>query len=370
MRIGLDVGSALAAGSGISFYVENLLAGLDAAGREHEFTLYSAFWSGAERLARLRAPARFAKVHFRVPQRLVLPLDEAGAGLQRRRLARLNLDVFHGLGHILPPLGRLPTVVTVHHVGGISDRATAWERWYLGPLTTASVRRATRVIAVSEWSRKAAIALWDLDPARVAAVHEGGPDAAFKPAASTRTGRPYLLHVGSFQVHKNIPLAVRAFARWLKADPARTERLILVGRPGRDSAAVAALVAQLGLGGRVELRPGCPQGELVSLYQGASMVLVPSRVEGFGFPVLEAMACGVPALVSTAAALPEVAGDAAVLLDPDDEAGWAAALARVAGDAAQAAELRAKGLSRVKSFSWLAAARATLAVHRAAVDGH
>ncbi|MBI3548997.1 MAG: glycosyltransferase family 4 protein [Elusimicrobia bacterium] len=371
LRIGLDISSAFARNSGISFYVENLLAGLAEVNKTDEFFLYTAFWKQPARLLDIPVPKQpnFHVVHKRIPQRFLLPLDEMGAGIQDRWCRDLSLDLFHGLGHLAPPLRRMPVIVTVHHVGGVSEHATRWERFYLGPLTDRSVKRADRVVAVSEYSRREAIKHWALDPAKVVAVHEGGPAPVFKPRTPhpPAAGAPYILHVGSFLEHKNIPLLIGAFHRWISADSKRPETLVLVGRPGRDSKRVERLIGALKLDGRVKILPPCTQKELVKLYQDAAMVAVPSLIEGFGFPLLEAMACGVPVLSSNSAALPEVAGDAALLLDGHDEAAWAEAMRKVATDGDLAADLKRKGFARAHGFSWAEAARRTLNVYREAL---
>ena len=159
LRIALDISSAFARNSGISFYVENLLRGLAEVDRTDEFFLYTAFWTDPARLEQIPLPKQpnFHVVHKRVPQRLLLPADEFGAGIQERWCLDLGIDLFHGLGHLSPPLQRIPAVVTVHHVGGVSPRATRWEKYYLGSLTDRSVQRADKVIAVSEYSRREAI---------------------------------------------------------------------------------------------------------------------------------------------------------------------------------------------------------------------
>jgi glycosyltransferase involved in cell wall biosynthesis len=370
MRIALDVSAALDGASGIGFYVERLTAALSAVAPEREFVLTSAFWSGARRLEEAALPRarNVSRLRFAAPQRLLLPAEEfAGVSWRERRFREMGVDAVHGLGNVLPPLRRLPGIVTVHHVGG-GVPPGAWADFFFNRLPRSSTRRADRVIAVSERTRTEAIAQWGLDAARVRTVHEGGPDPAFVPAAAGASGPeiPYVLHVGGLSVRKNVPALLRAFGTIVEKDPSRRLRLVLAGRPGEASAEIARLSAAPPLAGRVELLGEVARERLVTLYQGAAAVAMPSLVEGFGFPVLEAMACGAPVVAADAAALPEVAGGAAQLFDPADAGALARALSRVLDDADLAADLRRRGLARAGAFSWEKAARETLEVVDAA----
>jgi glycosyltransferase involved in cell wall biosynthesis len=370
MRIALDVSAVLDGASGLGFYIERLTAALAEAAPDREFVLTAAFWRGARRLedAPLPRAANVVRARFAAPQRLLLPAEEAAGLLWReRKLLALGVDAVHGLGNVLPPLSRLPGVVTVHHIGGALPPGL-WPRFFFNTLPRRSALRADRVVAVSERTRGEAIAEWGLDPARVATVHEGGPDPVFRPAApgANAPGSPYVLHVGGLSVRKNVPALLRAFGAIAEKDPARPLRLVLAGRPGEASAEIARLSSAPPLAGRVELLGEVSRERLVALYQGAAVVAVPSLLEGFGFPVLEAMACGAPVVAADAAALPEVAGGAALLCDAARPGPLAAALARVLDEPDLAADLRRRGPARAEAFSWKKAARETLAVIDAA----
>ncbi|HXS99141.1 MAG TPA: glycosyltransferase family 1 protein [Elusimicrobiota bacterium] len=368
MRIALDVSAALDGASGIGFYIERLTAALASAAPEREFVLTSAFWRGGRRLedAALPRARNVTRVRFAAPQRLLLPAEEfGGLSWRERRFRALGVDAVHGLGNVLPPLSRLPGIVTVHHVGGGAPPG-AWADFFFNKLPRRSAERADRVIAVSERTRAEALAAWGLDPRRVRAVHEGGPDAVFRPGGGAPGGAPYVLHVGGLSVRKNVPALLRAFGAIVEKNPARPLRLLLAGRPGEASAEIARLSAAPPLAGRVELLGEVPREKLVALYQGAAAVAMPSLVEGFGFPVLEAMACAAPVVAADAAALPEIAGGAALLFDPDDPDGLSRALASILDDADLAADLRRRGAARAAAFSWEKAARETLEVIDAA----
>jgi glycosyltransferase involved in cell wall biosynthesis len=225
------------------------------------------------------------------------------------------------------------------------------------------VRRAVRVIAVSEHTRQDLVALLKADPARIRVVLQGADARFAAPRPRTRHDR-YVLYAGQWKRYKNVETLLEAFAR-LPADV----RLVLAGRVDPHAVHVPALIQRLGLASRVELPGYLPEPELAALFQGASLFAFPSRYEGFGLPPLEAMAAGTPVVCSNAASLPEVVGEAALLLPPDDVDGWAAAMQAILDDPALAARLVAAGRARVAAFDWAETARRTAAVYRELESG-
>jgi alpha-1,3-rhamnosyl/mannosyltransferase len=192
-----------------------------------------------------------------------------------------------------------------------------------------------------------------------------GIDARFAPGPPSGDGArggPYLLAVGTLQPRKNLEAALAAVER-LHAGGLE-HRLVVAGARGwRDDALVARLRGSPAAH-RIELLGRVDDAALVRLYRGAACLLYPSRAEGFGLPPLEAMACGTPVVAAAAGSLPEVLGDAAPLVDPDDVDGLAAAIADVLADPAP---WRARGLTRAARFTWAACAEATVAAYHAAV---
>ncbi|MFI5346124.1 MAG: glycosyltransferase family 4 protein [Elusimicrobiota bacterium] len=364
-RIALDVSAALDGASGLGFYVERLTAAMAAVAPEREFVLTSAFWRGPGNMETVPLPIgpNITRLRLSAPQRLLLPAEEAAGLLWReRKLIAAGVDALHGLCNNLAPLSRLPGVVTIHHVGGELPPGL-WPKFFFGVIPRRSALRADRVIAVSEHTRTQAISSWGLDPKRIKTVLEGGPDPIFRTATKSNDGsKPYVLHVGALYVRKNVPALLRAFSAVVAKDPARPLRLVLAGRPGDAADEINRLAATPPLAGRVEILGSVSRERLVSLYQGAAAVVIPSLLEGFGFPVLEAMACGAPVIAAEATSLPEVAGGAALLCDASAPEGIAAALARVLDEPDLAADLRRRGLARAASFSWETAARLTLQV--------
>jgi glycosyltransferase involved in cell wall biosynthesis len=227
------------------------------------------------------------------------------------------------------------------------------------------------VIAVSETTRAELLARYRLPPARVAVVPEAAashfapPAAAVLGAVRERYGltHPYVLFVGFLEPKKNLGTLLEAIARLRRRGAWGTTELVIAGAPGWG-AAPAPRVQALGLERTVRFLGPVPDADLPALYAGALAFAFPSLWEGFGLPVLEAMAAGAPVVASNRGALPEITAGAALLAEPEPEA-FADALGQLVGDAAVRERLRAAGLARAADFSWERTARETLAIYRA-----
>jgi glycosyltransferase involved in cell wall biosynthesis len=279
--------------------------------------------------------------------------------------------------YVAPPRCPVPTVVTVHDVSFVRfPEAFTWrDRALLGTAVPYSARRARAVITPSEHARREVVELLGVPERRVHVTPEAcGPEfrpvaAAERATALRRCGLdgPYVLSLGNLQPRKNLRRLLEAWRRLQDARCLDGHRLVLAGGAHGKREPVARLVAEAGLGDSV-LFPGyVPQADLPALYSGAATFVYPSLYEGFGLPVLEAMACGAPVACSNAASLPEVAGDAALLFDPLDTEGIAASLGALLADEGLRAALVARGFSRAAGFSWAACARRTLAAYEAAL---
>ncbi len=176
-----------------------------------------------------------------------------------------------------------------------------------------------------------------------------------------------MLFVGTVEPRKNVPTLLSAFQQVLDHYHPEVD-LVLAGSPGWLTDEVYALANRLGLTGRVHFLGRVSDEELVWLYNGARLLVLPSFYEGFGLPPLEAMACGCPVVVSNVSSLPEVVGDAGLLVDPQDADALAVAIWRLLSDAALREEMVAKGLKRAACFSWTRAARETLELYRRVAD--
>ncbi len=282
-------------------------------------------------------------------------------------------DVLFVPSHVIPwpGVGRVPSVITVHDVGYLHfpEKHPLLERLYLDWSTRHSARVARRVVAVSKATAHDLRVLNGVPEEKIRVVYSG-VDNLLHPvdnpeeitALRSRFGihDPYILHVGRVQPRKNLSRLVEAFAQI--RDTLNGLTLVLAGRELRDHRPLLAHIKRLGLTGQVILPGYVPDEDLPALYSGASVYAFPSLYEGFGFPVLEAMACGTAVVCSNTSSLPELVGNAALMFAPTDTAALADALRRLLTDAALRQDLIARGFERVKCFSWEASARATLDV--------
>jgi glycosyltransferase involved in cell wall biosynthesis len=282
-----------------------------------------------------------------------------------RSVARRDGILFHGMDGFLPFALRRGdrAVVTVHDLGWQAhpELYDARVRWMYRTLFPWAARRADRFIAVSRYTADDLVRRAGVPASRIEVVYHG-LDPLFTPPGGGHVpeGAPYVLAVGGVSPRKNSRRLIEAFTRWRERGGHRAAYRLFITGTSLDRAFTedgAALPPNVSLLGYVE------KSELPRLYAGASTFLYPGIYEGFGLPILEAMACGAPVVTSTTGAAPEIAGGAAVLVDPFDVASIAEGLERAVG-AAEAERLRALGYERVKEFSWDAAAAKTEAVYR------
>jgi glycosyltransferase involved in cell wall biosynthesis len=284
-------------------------------------------------------------------------------------------SLLHSLDHVAPAWGPWRSVVTLHDLAFLlhPETHTPASRAYYAA-TGESARRAERVIAVSQRTASDAVRLLGLDPARVRVVHEAAAPV-FEPRRreelkrvaeqfQLHLDRPYVLFVGTLEPRKNVPLLLEAFAILRKDVDAQ---LLLVGARGWLDDAIFEAHARSGVGDAARFLGAVGMDDLAVLYSHAGVFALPSMYEGFGLPVLEAMACGAPVVCSNAGPLPEVAGDAAVLLPPQNPSAWARAMQQVLTEPWRAADLRTAGFARASQFSWVRAAQATHEVYREAL---
>jgi glycosyltransferase involved in cell wall biosynthesis len=237
---------------------------------------------------------------------------------------------------------------------GDRDLMDPFDRAIFRSFVPRSLKRAARVLVGSNWTRQRIAERYGI-PEQKIVVTSYGVDPAFTPAGPSAGEGSFLLFVGALQPRKDPLCAVRALAL-LDSDL----ELVFVGPEKRGGAQVRQEIARLGLGRRVRFLGHVPKEELGALYRGAECLVFPSRYEGFGLPVLEAMAVGTPVVASTAGALPEVAGEAAVLVPPRDPAALAEGVRQALADRER---LRRLGLERSRRFTWEETARRTAAVY-------
>ena len=367
MKIGLDVNPLFGSRGGVGWHVYHLLRAMLELKEEIDFVGY----------VRPGAVARFGQERdlqelARSPR---LRWVEAGQLLLPWRGRWDGLDLFHGPNYKMQTLGRYGGVVTIHDLW--MDRHPEYSTKLLGQRpsflrTRHTARRARVVITDSEHSAKDIVELYGIARERIAVILNGVSDH-FHPGRTAdlpadlvrRFGLPtdrYILFVGGADPRKNHRTLLQAYAA--QAGRLRPYTILVAGGLEHRFGSVPATIRELKLEDRVVCVGNLTIEDMRLLYAHASVFVFPSRFEGFGLPVLEAMACGAPVITSNVTSLPEVAGDAAVLIDPESPAGLGEALVRVLESSSLQATLRAKGLERAARFTWEKTARETVAVYR------
>ncbi len=286
--------------------------------------------------------------------------------------ARLSLElllarpaVLFVPAHVLPLAHPVPAVVTVHDLGYhyFPDAHPARQRRYLEWSTRFSARGASHLLADSQATRADLVRLYGVAPEKVTVVYPGR-DQALVPTdpapvrARYHLPADYILHVGTLQPRKNLPRLMEAVAALREQGQAVS--LVLAGRAGWLSEPILARARALA--GVVRVLDYVPDADLAGLYAGARVFAFPSLYEGFGFPVLEALACETPVVCANTSSLPELAGEAALLVDPTDISALTQALGRLLTDPTLRATLVARGREQVRRFSWDKAAEVTMRV--------
>lgn len=291
---------------------------------------------------------------------------------------RDRIDVAH-FQYFAPPLARGATVLTIHDL--------SFERHpeFFSPgmalrmktLMPGQARRASRIITVSEATRRDIVELYGIDSGRIDVIYNGVLDDFCRPVdpealrvVRDRYGlmRPFLISVGNLSARKNQKRNIRAFANLVRIG-ATDHDLVVVGTPAGPASGILAEIEQAGLGDRLHVTGFVGRDELHALYSMATASVYTSLYEGFGLPIVESMICGTPVLTSSVSCMPEIAGAAALLVDPLDEEAIAKAMLRLIEDAALRERLIGLGRVRAKDFTWQEAARKTLNVYREAAIG-
>jgi glycosyltransferase involved in cell wall biosynthesis len=371
LRISIDFTAAIGDRTGIGTYALELVRALLPLVGPDELRLdVHAYrhpgWHA--KIRRLLSTVPEVRANRFLPHGLLLRAERA-LGWPRHETVFGAADVHHGTNYLAPPSRRARIVITVHDLAFVRFAKEIPVPHQYARYIRASVERAHRIIAVSKATRRDLVELFAVEPARIAVIPEGAPASlpAVPPeefaALRERWGLPerYFLFVGTLEPRKNLPRLVRAFDAAARRIVGR-KGLLLLGRPGW---AMEDLRSEIRRCPFPIATPGFVPTEVrnAALANAVALVL-PSLWEGFGLPVLEAFRAGTPVVASAAGALPEVAGDAALLADPTDTEGLAAALIRMAADPDLRADLTRRGTQRVRRFTWERTARETLEVYR------
>ncbi len=367
MRVGMIVYGLGSSVTGIGRYTIQLAEALHNANGDVELILIAAGSLGA------LAPQNIPYIQLKTAK--LLPALLTSGSVQLPGIARRHsLDVIHdptGAAPFAFGTGRAKSVTTIHDVvplsfPGVSTRLDSliYTRWL--PRITP---RLNAIITVSEASKRDIIHHYKLRPERVHAIPNAA-DAHFHPATPEDIDRVrakyalperYLLFVGSIEERKNLKRVLEAYSRIQHNIP---QRLVIVGPKKWKYQQITTALQDLNLEESVIFTGYADQADLPVIYSGSDAFIYPSLYEGFGMPPLEAMACGVPVITSNTSSLPEVVGEAALLVDPYDVEALAGAMQKIVTDADLSARLRAAGLARAAGFSWERSAAAVAAVYR------
>lgn len=358
MRIGVNALYLIPGGvGGTEIYLRELLAVLAQIDAGNQYIVFTNRETGADlvpgapNFAAAPQPVRAA---FR-PARILW--EQTGLPLAARRR---SIDVLLNPGFTAPVLAPCPQVTVFHDLQYLRhpEHFRLIDRPFWRILLGASARRSRRLIAVSEATRDDLVRFYRLPPERIAVVPHGVDQRLFDLAAA-RAPEPFLLCVSTLHPHKNLDRLLDAFAQWRTARP--EFRLVLAGLKGFHTGPVEERIRALGLAEAVRVTGWLPREELYELFRTAWAFVYPSTFEGFGMPVLEAMAAGLPTACSDIRPLKDIAGDASLRFDPLDTAALVGVLDRLVSDETERARLAAAGPARARRFSWRRAAEQTLA---------
>jgi len=375
-RIGIDVTAAVTQGGGIGRYTRELVRALvqSKSFGDYEFVLFSARpdrnlpipdpLPKGDNITYRRAPVSQVWL-YRLWHKLRIPIPiQAATG---------NLDLFHSPDFVLPAVrGPIPKLLTVHDLSFIHYPETftpALVR-YLNQVVPRSIEQAHQILADSQATRQDLIDYWQVPDDKVTVLYSGVSNN-FKPI--TDKGRlteirkrydlgdePYLLGVGTLQPRKNYSLLIHAFKKVAQHYP---HNLFIAGGRGWLYDEMMTQVNRLDLNDRVRFLGFVADDDLPALYSQAALFVFPSLYEGFGLPLLEAMACGVPVITSDASSLPEVVGDAAITLPPENSEAWSETILSLLADSTQRTALVADGFLQVRNFTWKRAADQLMSIY-------
>jgi len=364
MRIGIDVHSVGSGNAGNETYYRQLVKALFRIDKENQYLLYAtragaaalqSFSSRQFEICQLTHVSPYTRIPFAMP---------AQAG-------RDDLDVFHAQ-FIVPPFLHARTVTTIPDIAYeyFPEFFPMYQRAWSKALIRWSARRADHIITVSEYSKRAIASTYQIPEDRITVTHEAAGEE-FAPLNKDRAreeiARTYgiednfILYLGRLQARKNLAALVEGYTRARRAGI--THKLVLAGKQDSLFAPVVARIRELGLQGQVLLPGYVPAEDVPNFYNAADVFVYPSIYEGFGLPVLEAMACGTPVITSRGGALEEVAGAAALLVDPPDELAIAKALEIVLQNPEVRDELSLAGLKRSSEFSLADLGKRTIRVY-------
>jgi glycosyltransferase involved in cell wall biosynthesis len=374
LHIAIDAHSIGTRLAGNESYITNLIEALAELDTINRYTLYVTKREAVERFQN-----RWPHVSVRMT-RPHTPLVRIPLTLSTE-LRRRPVDLLH-VQYTSPPFSPCPVVATIHDLSfeHLPQTFNRRSRIQLRLTVRRTARSASHIIVPSEHTRRDIIETYNIGSERVSVTPLAAPES-FAPVEDEREVRrvrelykirgDYILTVGSIQPRKNLARLISTYAALRRARPhANLPQLVLVGKRAWLYGETLSAIEEFGIRDLTILAGYVPESDLPALYTGALCFVYPSYFEGFGLPPLEAMQCGAPVIAGNETSLPEVVGDAGLLVDPFDVEALATALARMIDDSDLRARLRHKGLERAKHFSWRETARLTLQAYERAVEGN
>ena len=375
MKIAIEALPTLGEKVGLGYYVKNLIKSLAAVDKTNQYVLFGSFWKNYKKnppLLYCPKQDNFTLETAKFPNFILANLEEKlKLPIQYWMLRRHNIDLFHGTGNLLPPMPekKIKTVVTICDLSFVVNPKWYNSDWHKG--VKSSAERADKIIAISESTKEDLVKYYRINKEKIRVIplaadpnYRIRKDRETLDFVRTKYNLPdkFILFVGGIRPIKNLPRIMTAFALLRKNEKIK-EKLVIVGKTVHPSKEVFEALKALHLENEVVFTGYVPIEDLVYIYNLAEVFIFATLYEGFGIPILEAMACGTPVITSNISSMPEVAGNAALLVDPYDASDIALGVSRVLSDKSLRQELINKGLERIKVFSWEKTAEKTLEVY-------
>jgi glycosyltransferase involved in cell wall biosynthesis len=370
LRIAIDAHSVGTGLGGNESYAANLIEALAEIDNFNDYTLYVTRREAVERFTN-RWPNFSVRSTLPHTPLIRIPLTLSS------QLRRNPVDVLH-VQFTSPPFAPCPVVVSIHDLSfeHLPQTFKRRSRTQLRMTVRRSARQASQIVALSEYARQDIIKTYGVSPAKLSVIPLAAPSHFFPVTDERELQRVkqtygihsnYILSVGSIQPRKNLSRLIAAYSRLRDTQPeGKLPQLVLVGKCAWLYDETLRTIKELEVSNSVVLTGYVPEKDLPALYSGALCFVYPSYFEGFGLPPLEAMKCGAPVIAGDRTSLPEVVGQAGMLVDPFDVDAIACAIVKVISDSNLRSDLRAKGLERALLFDWRTTARQTLAVYQTA----
>ena len=370
LRIGLDGDVLGRRRTGDESYLVSLMRGLHGIDNDNEYVVYV---RDAEAVANLFPElSRFGFENVR-PRSIWLRYAMGLPWLLRRR----PVDLLH-VQYFIPPMTPCPTVLTIHDLSFVvhPEFFSRRDRLLLQRLVPRSIKRADRIITDMDVTKQDMVRIYDVDPERIEVIPLAA-DPRYGPldrgrcresvAKSFGIDGPFVLYVGTFQPRKNVEPLIRGYTL-MREGSDLSHKLVLVGKPKHQYESVFEAIETSPFRDDIILTGFVEDDDLPVLYNAADVFVFPTLFEGFGLPVVEAMACGTPVITTNVSCLPDVSGEAAMLVDPNDPEAFATAMTNVLSDEAVARQMTERGFARAAGYSWERTARETVAVYRKVIN--